>query len=103
MAAAMKKIKEMNCHEKMAYQIVKSTFNYSVGGWYNDILDGLDEEENNNIPKSLDEAKELIYNWSVAESPKEMRFATSDFIKSCINHLFKKDEDVKEIAQVMNW
>ena len=101
MTTTMKKVKEMNFHEKMAYKIIKSTFNYSVGGWYNAILDGYEEESN--IPKSLDEAKELIYKWSVAESPKEMRFATSEFIKICINHLFKKDEDVKEIGQVMNW
>ncbi len=101
MTTTMKKIKEMNYHEKQAYTIIRSTFNYSVGGWYNNILDGYEEESN--IPKSLDEAKELIYKWSVAESPKEMRFATSEFIKICINYLFEKDEDVKEIAQVMNW
>ena len=100
----MKKIKEMNGNEKIAYRNIKGVFSWEVGGWYNCLQDNCPEY----IPDSEDEAKELIYEESLndfAESghfacgraPREMRFAGEAFIRECIDHLFKKDEDIAEI------
>lgn len=108
----MKKVKEMNEHEKIAYRNVKGVFNWEVGGWYNCILDGCEEY----IPDTLEEAKDIIYNESMTDSagagwfmvngaPREMRFAGTEFIKECIDHLFAKDEygDISEITEAKGW
>lgn len=99
----MKRYKEMNEHEKIAYRNIKGIFDWEVGGWYNCYLD--DEVEC--IPE-LDEAKEIIYNgaisdkaepgfYQVGRAPQEMRFAGKEFIKEVIDWLFEHDDDVKDL------
>lgn len=103
----MKKVREMNGIEKIAYRNIKGVFNWEVGGWYNCIQDDCIEY----IPDSEEEAKELIYegslndfaesgHYAVGRAPREMRFAGEAFIRECIDHLFKKDEDAAAIREV---
>ena len=100
----------MTGNEKIAYRNIKGVFNWEVGGWYNCIQDGCEEY----IPDTEAEAKEIIYNGSLNDTsrpgiyqsgraPKEMRFAGSEFIRECIDHLFSKDEDIAEIRVAKNW
>lgn len=100
----MKKIKEMNVHERTAYWLVKETYGSNVGGWYNIILDGGYGAEEC-IPESLEKAKKCIYDDVMMEKGyvKHLRFAGKEFIEECIDRMFKKDEDIEEIANYMKW
>lgn len=104
------KVKEMNGTQKIAYRNIKGVFNWEVGGWYNCIQDDCPEW----IPDTEAAAKEIIYNEALEDAsrpgiyltgaaPREMRFAGSEFIRECIDHLFAKDEDVAAIREVKNW
>lgn len=96
----MKKYSEMNGHEKIAAKNIKGAFDYCVGGWYNSMLDGYEED----IP-TLDEAKEEVYYSAMNDdyrtvgiahfggAPKEMRFAGEDFCRKYIEKLFAEDDD----------
>lgn len=106
----MKKYKEMNEIEKIAYKNIKGVFEWEIGGWYNCIQDGCEEY----IPDTIDQAKRIIYDESLNDyavlghyrtgaAPREMRFAGSDFIRSAIDHLFAIDGDAMEIADVKGW
>ena len=106
----MKKIAEMTGNEKIAYRNIKGVFNWEVGGWYNCVLDGCEEY----IPDTEEEAKAWIYDESLVDTagpgwfhsgraPKEMRFAGTEFIKECIDHLFRIDGDVAVIRDVKKW
>ena len=108
----MKKYKEMNEFEKLAYRNSRNVFNYESGGWYNCILDGYEDM----IPDTLEEAKEIIYNETMTchsvggghfscRPIEEIRFAGSDFIRECVEHWFKKDADgdIAEISEVKGW
>lgn len=106
----MKKYKEMNGNEKIAYRNVKGMFNWEVGGWYNCIQDGCPEY----IPTTMEEAKEIIYEqsmtdlareglYAIGRAPLEMRFAGSEFIREVIDWLFANDEDVAEISEAKEW
>lgn len=106
----MKKIREMTGHEKIAYRNIKGIFEWEVGGWYNCIQDGYEDD----IPDTKEEAMNIIYEGSLTDmsrpgfyaigcAPSEMRFAGTKFIKDCIAYLFSKDEDIAEIAEVKNW
>lgn len=106
----MKKVSEMNGNEKIAYKNIKGVFEWEVGGWYNCIQDHCPEY----IPDTIQEAKDIIYEESLNDfatqghyrcggAPKEMRFAGTDFIRSVIDHLFERDEDVKALAEEKNW
>ncbi len=106
----MKKIAEMNGTEKIAWRNIKGVFDWEVGGWYNCIQDSCEEY----IPDTEDEAKDIIYEEALVDAatpghfrrggaPREMRFAGSEFIRECIDHLFKKDVDVAEIREAKNW
>lgn len=101
----MKKVKEMNMHEYMAYTAIKEVYNWNVGGWCNSFLDGDIEC----VPESLEEAKKYIYDFvmDTRGGTKHMRFAGKEFIEECIDARFTKDlandEDVKELAEAMNW
>lgn len=108
----MKKYKEMNEFEKLAYRNARNIFNYEVGGWYNCILDHCEEY----IPDSLSEAKDIIYDETLTchstggghfstRSIPEIRFAGEAFIRECIDFLFRKDADgdVAEISEAKGW
>lgn len=105
----MKKYKDMNGIEKIAYRNIKGVFNWEVGGWYNCVQDG--EEEY--IP-SLEDAKNIVYEealedasgdgwFGMGKAPKEMRFAGKEFILSVIDHLFETDGDAQEIKALGIW
>ncbi len=106
----MKKIPEMNGNERIAWKNIKGVFDWEIGGWYNCIQDECPEH----IPSTYEEAFSLIYeqvmnntagngHFRIGKAPKEMRFAGTEFIKECIEFLFKKDEDAQEIAEVKGW
>lgn len=95
--------KNMNGHEKIAAKNIKGAFNWLVGGWYNCMQDGYEED----IP-TLEEAKEAVYDEAMnnlytgggeacGKAPKEMRFAGEEFCRAYVEELFQKDEDVEEI------
>ena len=100
----IKKVREMNGIEKIAYRNIKGVFDSQIGEWYNCIQDNCIEY----IPDSEAEAKDIIYEeslndfaepgrYAIGRAPKEMRFAGEAFIRECIDHLFKKDGDIAEI------
>lgn len=105
----MLKVKEMNGTQKIAYKNIKACFNYEVGGWYNCLQDGYEED----IPETIEQAKEIIYDGSLnctygegscsMRAKDEVRFAGKEFINEVIDALFEKDEDIKEIAEVKGW
>ena len=109
----MKKYKEMNGNEKIAYIATKRMFDYMFGGWYNCTLDGYEED----IPETAEQAKQLVYeasmtdyydghgHYSCGRTPLEMRFAGEAFIREVIETLFAKDEwgDVESCAEVKGW
>ena len=95
--------KMMNGHEKIAAKNIEGAFNWLVGGWYNCLQDGYEED----IP-SLEEAKETVYceamenlykdgNEIYGRAPKEMRFAGEEFCRELIEELFLNDGDAEEI------
>lgn len=97
-------------HEQIAFTNVIGAYNYMVGDWINSCKDN----ELECLPKTIQNAKDTIY-WEAMDNyyiggdyipnkaPKEMRFATKEFIQECIGYLFSKDEEVKQIAKAMNW
>lgn len=100
----------MNGIERIAFKNVKGVFDWEVGGWYNCIQDGYEED----IPDTEADAKEIIYRDSMNDAarpgiymtgraPKEMRFAGEKFIRACIDYLFEKDDDVAAIREVKKW
>lgn len=97
------KMKNMNGHEKIAARNIKEAFNWMVGGWYNCIMDGYEED----VP-TLEEAKETVYSEAMTtlfrggsatngRAPKEMRFAGEEFCRSYVDKLFAEDSDALEI------
>ena len=95
--------KMMNGHEKIAAKNIEGAFNWLVGGWYNCLQDGYEED----IP-SLEEAKETVYAEAMnnfyksggevyGRAPKEMRFAGEEFCRELIEELFLNDGDAEEI------
>lgn len=95
--------KMMNGHEKIAAKNIEGAFNWLVGGWYNCLQDGYEED----IP-SLEEAKETVYAEAMNNlyvgggegfggAPKEMRFAGEEFCRELIEELFLNDGDAEEI------
>lgn len=95
--------KIMNGHEKIAAKNIERAFNYFVGGWYNCLQDGYEED----IP-SLEEAKETVYAEAMnnlykgggevyGRAPKEMRFAGEEFCRELVEELFLNDGDAEEI------
>lgn len=95
--------KMMNGHEKIAAKNIEGAFNWLVGGWYNCLQDGYEED----IP-SLEEAKETVYCEAMnnfyksggevyGRAPKEMRFAGEEFCRELIEELFLNDGDAEEI------
>lgn len=104
------KVSEMNGTQKIAYRNTKAAFNYEVGGWYNCIQDSCEEY----IPDTEKEAKDIIYDCALNnrygagycgsnKAPREMRFAGEKFIRSIIDKMFEKGEDVAEIREVKGW
>ena len=95
--------KMMNGHEKIAAKNIEGAFNWLVGGWYNCLQDGYEED----IP-SLEEAKEEVYCEAMNNlyvgggegfggAPKEMRFAGEEFCRELVEELFLNDSDAEEI------
>lgn len=95
--------KMMNGHEKIAAKNIQGAFNWLVGGWYNCLQDGYEED----IP-SLEEAKEEVYCEAMYNlymgggegfggAPKEMRFAGEKFCRELVEELFMNDGDAEEI------
>ena len=95
--------KMMNGHEKIAAKNIQGAFNWLVGGWYNCLQDGYEED----IP-SLEEAKEEVYCEAMNNlyvgggegfggAPKEMRFAGEEFCRELVEELFLNDGDAEEI------
>lgn len=95
--------KMMNGHEKIAAKNIEGAFNWLVGGWYNCLQDGYEED----IP-SLEEAKETVYCEAMnnfyksggevyGRAPKEMRFAGEEFCRELVEELFLNDGDAEEI------
>ena len=95
--------KMMNGHEKIAARNIQGAFNWLVGGWYNCLQDGYEED----IP-SLEEAKETVYAEAMnnfyksggevyGRAPKEMRFAGEEFCRELVEELFLNDGDAEEI------
>ena len=83
---------KLNAHEKKAARAIKEEFNWNVGGWYNCLQDGYEED----IPAKA-EAMELIYDETMRQHENELRFAGEDFCRKYIEKLFAKDEDALEI------
>lgn len=103
-------MRNMNGIEKIAYRNINGVFSWEVGGWYNCILDGCEE----NIPDTMEEAKDIIYeeamndfaeegHFAIGRAPREMRFAGTAFVRAVIDRLFDTDEDIAEIAEAKNW
>ena len=95
--------KMMNGHEKIAAKNIQGAFNWLVGGWYNCLQDGYEED----IP-ALEEAKEEVYCEAMNNlyvgggegfggAPKEMRFAGEEFCRELVEELFLNDGDAEEI------
>ena len=95
--------KMMNGHEKIAAKNIQGAFNWLVGGWYNCLQDGYEED----IP-ALEEAKETVYAEAMnnfyksggevyGRAPKEMRFAGEEFCRELVEELFLNDGDAEEI------
>lgn len=104
------KIKDMNGNQKIAYFNTKRAAMYEIAGWANAIADGYPED----VPETEEDAKQYIYDCAVNDcylpgsvasgrAPKEMRFAGAEFIKTRIDHIFAKDEDIAEIAKEKGW
>lgn len=101
---------KMNAHERIAARNIKGAFEWIIGGYYNCIMDGCEEE----IPNSAEELKEEIYSSALNnlhragycgfnKAPREMRFAGEAFCREYIEKLWAKDGDVEEIAEVKGW
>ena len=100
----------MTSHERIAKRNIVGAFNWIVGGYYNCIQDGYEED----LPETKEDLINEIYesamtdayspgHMSCGRAPKEMRFAGKEFCMKVINHLIETDEDVEEIAEVRGW
>lgn len=85
-------MKKMNGHEKKAARAIKEEFNWIVGGWYNSMQDGYEDE----IP-TLQEAKDSVYEEAMSNHEKEIRFAGEEFCRAYVEKLFAEDEDAEEL------
>lgn len=92
----MKKIKEMNGNEKIAYRNTKYAVQDIVGGYENSITDGYMEE----MPTYEDLEDEVYYatttgtygdGWASCDPTKEVTFAGEKFIREVIRYFFEKD------------
>lgn len=100
----MKKIDEMNKHERTAFRVIRITFLDDSGDWYNLYQDG----ELDYIPDTIEKAKKQVYLDAVeygVSNPrtKEMMFATTQFMTDVIDWLFANDEDIEEISKAKGW
>lgn len=86
------KYRDMNKHEQAAYRAIKKEFNWLVGGWYNCMQDGYEED----IPE-LEDAKDCVYEEAMSNNPKEIRFAGEEFCRRIVEKLFNTDEDAYEL------
>lgn len=96
-------------HEQIAKRNIRGAFNWIVGGYYNCIQDGYEED----LPETREDLINEIYEAAMFDkfsghviydgAPKEMRFAGKEFCMKVINHLMETDEDVAEIAEVRGW
>lgn len=89
----MKKFNDMTAHEKKAARVIKEEFNWIVGGFYNSMQDGWEED----VPDTKEEAMDMVYMAAMGEHEKEIRFAGETFCREYIEHLFANDSDVKEL------
>lgn len=96
-------MKKMNGHERIAAKNIEGAFNWHVGGWYNCLQDGYEED----IP-TLEEAKDTVYIEAMnnmyksgyegcGKAPKEMRFAGEEFCRAYVEKLFAEDGDAEEL------
>ena len=96
-------MKKMSGHEAIAARNIKGAFDWLVGGWYNCLQDGYEED----IP-TLEEAKETVYSEAMVNfyksgqehcgrAPKEMRFAGEEFCRAYVEKLFAEDGDAEEL------
>lgn len=92
----MKKYKEMNGNEKIAYKNTKYAVQHIVGGYENSITDGYMTE----MPTYEDLEDEVYYEtttatygdgWASCHPTKEVTFAGEKFIREVIRHFFEKD------------
>jgi len=86
-------MKTLTVNERTAMLAIRHTSNYLIGGWYNSMLDGYEED----IPDTIESAKQIVYEEAMEYAPKEIRFAGTRFCKSRIDRIFESDSDVKEI------
>ena len=93
----------MTGHERIAKKNIVGAFNWIVGGYYNCIQDGYEEDLINEIYESAMTDAYSPGHMSCGRAPKEMRFAGKEFCMKVINHLMETDGDVKEIAEVRGW
>ena len=95
---------ERTGHEKIAMRNIKYSIDWIVGGYYNCLLDGYEED----LPDSKEALAEEIYSEALVNAysegcehfgraPKEMRFAGEKFCKAYIEWKLDRDDDVKEI------
>lgn len=100
----------MNEFEKIASRNIHHAINWIVGGWYNCLQDDTPED----IPDTKEDAFNEIYTSCMnnaygpgfeayGKAPKEMRFASSEFIKNRIEKMLAKDGDWEEIAMEKGW
>lgn len=100
----------MTGHERIAEKNIINAFNYIVGGYYNCILDGYEED----LPETREDLISEIYESAMTDeygpgymgcgkAPKEMRFAGKKFCMNVIETLMNEDGDVEEIAEVKGW
>lgn len=102
----------MTGHEKIAAKNIEAAFNYIVGGYYNSIQDGWEED----VPETKQDLFDEIYTEAFTnkygegycgcgKAPKEMKFAGTEFCKNYLARLFEEDldGDLGEIAQAKGW
>lgn len=100
----------MTGHERIAKKNIVGAFNWIVGGYYNCIQDGYEED----LPETREDLINEVYESAMenaygpgymgcGKAPKEMRFAGKEFCMGVINHLMESDGDAKEIAEVKGW
>ena len=94
----MKSLKEMNRHEREAYELTKETYCDIVGGAENSIEDKAEGWEGwqklLNCPENI---RNLVYGEVIeriesrGNMAKHIKFAGADFIKSVIDYRMQKD------------
>lgn len=97
-------------HEKIAMRNIKGAYNWIVGGYVNDLEDGI----NGYLPKTREGLFDLIYTSAMNElygiggvdhgkAPKEMRFAGEKFCRAYLTYLMDNDPDIGAIAEAAHW